>query len=98
MINETKVQEILEKVKAEWKKKYKEQYELSNVQQTLLAVEENIRMCPYEDGCQRVKSLRTGHTYKVPLSDMILHGLKESEIEKYDVLEEPTDITGAEKE
>jgi hypothetical protein len=85
MISKEKAEEIYNKIISEWKKKYGEE----NLDKSQLeAIKYVIFNFPHADGCQRVVRIEDGKTYLVPIQDIILKGLKGTELKKYAKLTE----------
>ena len=90
-MNKIKVNEILEKVQEEWTKRLKNGYytnvpKKANVDKSFLeTLRKMLKKCPDEDGFKRVMSVETGKTHLVPYTDIILNGLKGTELHKYTI-------------
>ena len=73
-------QKIFDKVKTEWEKRVgKGKISDGKLKRMILFADRD------GDGKKRVTSIRTGKTYLIPIADIILWGLDESEIDKYPV-------------
>lgn len=76
------VDRIMKIVETEWEKTYE-----NDLDRDLIVHLRNIlRQCPHEDGCQRIYDTISGNTYKVPLEDIILKGLKRDDLINYPVV------------
>lgn len=73
-------EQIYKKIYDEWVNRYGKE-NLDNDQ--LEALRNFILECPDDDGYKRVTNMTTGKTHLVPYEDIILHGLKGSELNKY---------------
>ena len=81
-----KVDEIMNKVVSEWKKRIPDGAKLSQEQIDMLR--QCLSMSPHDDGLMRVTSFETGKTHLVPMEEMILYGLRGDKLEKYPLLVE----------
>jgi hypothetical protein len=83
-MNKKKADEIFNKVKAEWIKRHEE---VNLDPEKLKQLKMVLKHCPDEDGLKRV-SVIGGKTHLVPYEEIILNGLKGTDVEKYPLAEE----------
>jgi hypothetical protein len=78
-----KVNEILSKVIPIWIERYGMMLDPGKIQ----AIRNTLLMSPHNDGFMRVAVIGEKETHLVPFEDMILNGLKGSEVKKYPIEE-----------
>lgn len=79
-MKEEKVQEIMKKVMNTWEKRHKAgKFNMVVVEATYKA----LRLSPHDDGLMRVVSMETKKTHLVPYEEVILNGLKGTELENF---------------
>jgi len=83
------VDKILKKVIAEWRERIKKgTYDniskSAKIDKTFLeSIRRMLVKCPDDDGKKRVESMETGKTHLVPYEQIILYGLKGTDLYKY---------------
>jgi len=88
-MKEEKVDEIMTEVEAEWKKRYGEE---AIDPMRIEKVREALSMSPNENGIMPCYNTDTGKHHAVPMKDIILDGLKGSELDKYPVIEKENKV------
>lgn len=80
MISKEKADEIWEKVREEWIKRYGEE----NLDSRMMELTKKmIRVLPDKDGRKRITSVNTLKTHLVPVEEIILNGINEENLQKY---------------
>ncbi len=81
-MNEQKINEIMSKAVKYWEIKYgRENIDL----QVCNGLKNVLELSPHEDGIMPVENMDTGKTHLVPMIDIIVKGIKGSELDKYPV-------------
>ena len=71
----------MEKLIEGWNKRLPEGATLS--EEFLKGIRDFLKLCPDQDGFKRVVSIETGKTHLVPYEEIMLKGLKGSELGEY---------------
>jgi len=85
-----KVKEILKKVEKVWKQRYPNHQKKLNIR--LKQLEQVLTMSPHDDGYMRVSLAGENKVHLVPFEEMILNGLKGTDLHKYPIEEKKENV------
>ena len=82
-MKQKKVKQIVKKIEKVWTKRYPNQKK--RLKTRLRQLEQVLKLSPYNDGFMRVSLVENKETHLVPFEEIILNGLRGSELHKYPI-------------